>query len=182
MSKKKSPPSPEDQALFQSAMENVNPLKQERVMPFRKSKSPAEVMEREHESVKRDMLSDAVDFDEIEIGEGLMFSRPGLQHGVLRDLRRGRFAIQGELDLHRKTSDQARLAVQVFLREAQAHNKRCVRIIHGKGYGSVDKKPVLKGKVAKWLQQLDEVLAYCSARPQDGGSGALYVLLKKSGK
>jgi DNA-nicking Smr family endonuclease len=64
-----------------------------------------------------------------------------------------------------------------FLTDAIKREIRCVRIVHGKGLGSVNKEPVLKNKVLRWLVQREEVLAFCQARPNDGGSGALIVLL-----
>jgi len=114
-----------------------------------------------------------------ETGEELLHVRPGLQQTVIRKLRRGQYAIEAELDLHGATVTQAREAVDEFLGAARERGKRCVRIIHGKGHSSVGKMPVLKGKVNSWLRQKDEVLAFCSARPNDGGTGAVYVLLKR---
>ena len=105
--------------------------------------------------------------------------RGGLQQRVLRKLRRGQFAIEAELDLHGYIVPEAREALAVFLRDAQLTGKRCVRIIHGKGLGAEGRLPVLKIKVNSWLRQKDQVLAFCSTRPQDGGTGAVYVLLKK---
>jgi len=127
----------------------------------------------------RDMLSEDYDPAELELGDELLFSRSGLQHGLLRKLRRGQFSIRMQLDLHGMTVAEARLALTQFLLDCRAANARCVRIIHGKGHGSLHKQPVLKGKVNKWLQQRDEVLAFCSARIEDGGTGAVYVLLKR---
>ena len=107
------------------------------------------------------------------------FVRPGVQHGVYGKLRRGRYAVEASLDLHRMTVAQARVEVWDFLQRASAEQLRTVMILHGKG----DRSPrgaVLKSFVAEWLQQLPEVLAYHSAQPAQGGAGALYVLLKKS--
>ena len=96
----------------------------------------------------------------------------------MRKLRRGHWVIQNELDLHGMRSDEARAALAEFLRNADKRGLRCVRVIHGKGLGSVNKEPVLKGKVRNWLAQKAEVIAFCQARAADGGSGALLVLLK----
>jgi len=95
----------------------------------------------------------------------------------LSKLRRGHWALQGQLDLHGLRRDQAREALAAFLRQARRQGLRCVRIIHGKGHGSVNKEPVLKQKVRNWLAQKEEVLAFCQARPDEGGAGALVVLL-----
>ena len=78
------------------------------------------------------------------------------------------------------TVNTAREALALFLRDVRREHQTCVRIIHGKGKGSRHRGPVLKQKVNHWLRQRDEVLAFCSARPVDGGSGALYVLLRRA--
>ncbi|HZI82886.1 MAG TPA: Smr/MutS family protein, partial [Casimicrobiaceae bacterium] len=106
------------------------------------------------------------------------FLRKGLGADVLSKLRRGQWSVQGELDLHRLTRDEARDALTGFLNEARGHGWRCVRIIHGKGLSSPNREPVLKGRVRLWLAQRDEVLAYCEAPHHAGGSGAVVVLLK----
>jgi DNA-nicking Smr family endonuclease len=108
------------------------------------------------------------------------FLRKGLGGDVLVRLRRGHWSVQGELDLHRLTRDEARDAVTDFLNDARGHGWRCVRIVHGKGLSSANREPVLKGKVRRWLAQRDEVLAYCEAPRHAGGAGAVLVLLKAS--
>ena len=97
---------------------------------------------------------------------------------MLRKLRRGDWVIQDELDLHGCRTDEARELLARFLRDAVKRGVRCVRVIHGKGLGSKDKQPVLRGKARVWLAQRDEVIAFCQARPAEGGGGALVVLLK----
>ena len=124
------------------------------------------------------MLSDEYDPAEVETGEELIYARSGLQHRILKKLRRGQFVVSAECDLHGMTVPVARQALAEFLARCRLQHQTCVRIIHGKGHGSVQRIPVLKTKVGKWLQQREEVLAYCSARPMDGGTGAVYVLLK----
>ena len=103
-----------------------------------------------------------------------------MQHAVVRKLRRGQFAVEAELDLHGFIVPQARTALDKFLRDARALGKRCVRVIHGKGRRSQGKLPVLKGKVNAWLRQKDDVMAFCTAVPRDGGAGAVYVLLRRN--
>lgn len=107
----------------------------------------------------------------------LSFRRPGVGPDVLRRLRRGEWVIQDHLDLHGARVDEAREALALFLREALKRGMRCVRVVHGKGLGSKDRQPVLRGKVRVWLAQRQEVLAFCQARPAEGGGGALVVLL-----
>ena len=108
----------------------------------------------------------------------LSFRRPGVGPDVLRKLRRGEWVIQDHLDLHGARVDEARELLAGFLREAVKRGLRCVRVVHGKGLGSKDRQPVLKGKVRVWLAQREEVIAFCQARPAEGGSGALVVLLR----
>ncbi len=108
----------------------------------------------------------------------LSFARDGIGTDTLRKLRRGHWVIQAQLDLHGLRRDEARSALGEFVRQASRRGLRCVRIIHGKGLGSVNREPVLKGWVRNWLPQKQEVLAFCQARAADGGSGALVVLLK----
>lgn len=108
------------------------------------------------------------------------YLRPGLGADVLLRLRRGHWSVQGELDLHRLTSAEARDALADFLFDARTRGLRCVRIIHGKGLSSPNREPVLKSKVRRWLSQWDEVLAYCEAPRHGGGGGAVVVLLKSA--
>jgi DNA-nicking Smr family endonuclease len=112
----------------------------------------------------------------------LSFRRPGIGPDVLRKLRRGEWVIQDHLDLHGLRVDEARELLSQFLREAIRRGLRCVRVVHGKGLGSRDRQPVLKGKARVWLAQRDEVIAFCQARPAEGGSGALVVLLRPASR
>jgi DNA-nicking Smr family endonuclease len=130
-------------------------------------------------AVIAEMAAGLYDHAEIETGDELHFRRPGLQHGVYRNLRRGQYAVEGHIDLHGLTVPEAKAALLGFLRAAAALGRRCVRVVHGKGHGSRGRQPVLKGKVNLWLRQLDVVLAFCSTRPVDGGTGAVYVLLRR---
>jgi DNA-nicking Smr family endonuclease len=106
------------------------------------------------------------------------FVRSGLGTDVLVKLRRGHWSVQGVIDLHGMTSDEAHDALADFLLDARSHGFRCVRVIHGKGLSSPNREPVLKGKVRRWLSQWDDVLAYCEAARHAGGGGAVHVLLR----
>lgn len=107
----------------------------------------------------------------------LLFSRPGIQHKVLRSLRHGEIRWQATLDLHGTTVVQARSILSHFLRENIHRGHRCLLIIHGKG--KLDHEPpILKNQINNWLQQYPDVLAFSSATPKDGGAGAVYVLLR----
>ncbi|MFM7065911.1 MAG: Smr/MutS family protein, partial [Gammaproteobacteria bacterium] len=115
----------------------------------------------------------------VETGEELLFRRAHLTDGLLRRLRQGEFAVEGELDLHGLNSLQAREALRLFIRDALRHRCHCVRVIHGKGKRSGPRGPVLKHAVNVWLRHFDQVLAFASARGMDGGTGAIYVLLAR---
>lgn len=163
-------------ALFQEAVKGTRRLRQDKRPPYRRALStrPRQRL-LDDQQVMEDAFSDGWHPSEMETGEELLFVRNGIQHTVMRKLRRGQYSIGAELDLHGMTVREARQALSDFLRTT---HHRCVRIIHGKGHGSYQKQPILKGKVNNWLQQRNEVLAFCSALPVDGGTGALYVLLK----
>jgi DNA-nicking Smr family endonuclease len=133
----------------------------------------------DNREVLKESLSDLDAWEAgFEAGDELNFLRPGLAVSTLRKLRRGHWLIQRELDLHGLTVAEARPALVEFLNDCLSDGARCVRIIHGKGLGSKNRLPVLKRKVASWLMQRDEILAFCQARPTEGGSGAAIVLLK----
>ncbi len=178
--KKHKEPSEEDKDLFRSAVGPVKRLRHDAVSQQKGRPAPTPVQTRlDEQQVIRDMLSEERDPADMETGEELLYARPGLQHSVLRRLRRGQLCVTTALDLHGMTAEMAKAAVAQFLREARLAGDRCVRIIHGKGKGSRLGQPVLKRKLDLWLRQRDEVLAFCSARPVDGGTGAVYVLLRR---
>jgi DNA-nicking Smr family endonuclease len=131
--------------------------------------------------VLKESISDEFDAATLlEVDDALSFRRPGIGLDVARKLRRGEWSIQSEIDLHGLRTDDAREALAGFLREAVRQGLRCVRVVHGKGLGSPGKTPVLKGKVHSWLVQKNEVLAFVQARGDEGGAGAVVVLLKPS--
>lgn len=172
--------SDEDSALFRRTVGKVTPLRHDRTQPARGKVPPIpKQLHSDERQVVEDLLSDVIDPADVEYGDELLFVRPGIQHSVLRKLRRGQFSIDAELDLHGMNTTTARRALADFLHACRFSHARCVRIIHGKGRGSAQGRPVLKNKVNVWLQQRDDVLAFCSARPIDGGTGAVYVLLKR---
>lgn len=135
---------------------------------------------RDEAAVLREMVLLDPGAGELEMGDELNFKREGVQHAVIRKLRRGQFAVQAHLDLHGLTAAEAKLQLAGFLQQCAASGLRCVRVVHGKGNSSPGKIPVLKPRVAHWLAQRNEVMAYTSARPVDGGTGAIYVLLRSS--
>jgi DNA-nicking Smr family endonuclease len=138
---------------------------------------------RDDAAVLQASVSDDIDVESLlDTDDALSYRANGIGPDVLRKLRRGEWSIQSEIDLHGHRVDEAREALVAFLKNALKRNQRCVRVVHGKGLGSQGKTPVLKGKVRAWLVQRDDVIAFCQARPAEGGSGALVVLLRPTGK
>ncbi|MBS63056.1 Smr/MutS family protein [Salinisphaera sp.] len=172
--------SDDDSALFRDAVGPVTEVaKGQRRRPWRHMPSARPAM---READEQAVIGELLDFspgDDIETGDDLFHRREGVQLSVMRKLRRGQYRCQAEIDLHGMIVDVARHCLAVFLREALDRDYRCVRVVHGKGLRSGNRGPVLKVKVAHWLRQRDEVLAYCSARENDGGTGAVYVLLRR---
>jgi DNA-nicking Smr family endonuclease len=133
----------------------------------------------DEQAALRESLSDEFTVETLlDSDAALSFARNGIGPDTLRKLRRGHWVIQCQLDLHGMRTEEAREALAEFLRDAGKRGLRCVRVIHGKGLGSINKEPVLKNKVRNWLVQKNEVIAFCQARAADGGAGALVVLLK----
>jgi DNA-nicking Smr family endonuclease len=177
---KKSQPSREDKAFFRASVGPVKPVHQDRVehVVNRPPPVPRSTLADEQQVIQ-DMISDYFEPADLDTGEELYHCREGVPSSILRKLRRGQFKVGAELDLHGLTIPLARAALVDFIHTAQRDSITCVRIIHGKGNRSRHKGPVLKQKTNHWLRQRDDVLAFCSARPMDGGTGAVYVLLKR---
>lgn len=169
----------DDIRLFHEAIGEVRRLKHGKVTPTPRRPAPRpQQLIADERRVLDDMLSESDDASDLQPGDTLEFARPGLQRSVLRKLKRGEYRISDSLDLHGLNIPSAREMFRDFLVGARRRRGGCVLIVHGKGYRSDHRGPVLKGMVDKWLRQRDEVLAFCSARPVDGGTGAVYVLLK----
>ena len=168
----------QDLGLFREAVRDVKPLNSPPSAPRPPKPRPAARFTRAdrlavlEESLRGDRADPA-----LTGGDELVFHRAGVRQSVLRKLRRGDYRVQGEIDLHGLTIAEARQALREFLSHALVCHWRCVRIVHGKGLRSGSRGPKLKGLVASVLRRLDPVVAYVSARPVDGGSGAVYVLL-----
>lgn len=141
-----------------------------------------EVEAREVMQALRDLVDGELPLDISETSEAIEGAAPGLDPRLLRKLRRGEFAVQDHLDLHGLTWQEAREKVDGFLREAMLAGKRCVLVIHGRGHGSKDGVPVLKNALRTWFLRggvRKYLLAFATARPGDGGAGAVYVLLRR---
>jgi DNA-nicking Smr family endonuclease len=172
--------STEDKDLFRRVAGEVRRLRHDRVEPGRGRRLPipGSRIADEHQ-VQRDSLSDLYHPADFETGEELCYLAPGVNQGALRKLRRGQYAPGSVLDLHGMIVPVARQALLDFLAETRRDGIRCVLVVHGKGLRSSNRGPVLKRKLDAWLRQRQEVLAYCSARPSDGGTGAIYLLLRR---
>jgi DNA-nicking Smr family endonuclease len=172
----------EDARLFREAVRDVRPLRTDRdAATPRKRPARARFARMERfavleESLHGELVSDPL----VASGEELSFRRPGVAESVLRKLRRGEYRVSGELDLHGLTVTQAKQALRGFLSAAIVRHAGCVRIIHGKGLRSGHRGPVLKSVVSGVLRRTSAVVAFVSARPVDGGTGAVYVLLAPS--
>ena len=172
-------PSDDDASLFRLALAGVRrqpPSTRHSERPAAPSTQPRQRLADDLEVLK-ELLADP-DPDIVDSGDTLLYRAHGVQDSVMRRLRRGHYRIEAELDLHGHNRERARLAVAEFLLRCREQDRRCVRIIHGKGNGSPNSGPVLKSLLGSWLARRRDVLAYCSARPVDGGTGAVYVLLR----
>jgi DNA-nicking Smr family endonuclease len=166
--------------LFRDAVADAEPLQHDHAEPYRRRPPPVPIPRPPdlRDASAAQTLSEA----EVETQQFLLFARPGVQHRVLHDLQRGRIEVEIELDLHGLTVEVARCVLTKFLDECVRMRLRCARIIHGKGFDSAERQPILKCKVNYWLRLRDDVLAFCSATRRDGGTGAAYVLLRNPDK
>ena len=171
-------PEDDDENLFREATRGVKPLPASNRLPSTKARPLPRP--RQTEADERVVLEEMMDGPPIDSSEELSYRTDGIQDSVFRRLKRGAYRVGDELDLHGLRSGEAKQAVAQFLAHCQQRDIRCVRIIHGKGLRSKGDGPVLKQHLDGWLRRRDDVLAYCSARPQDGGTGAVYVLLRAS--
>ena len=175
----------DEENLLREALKGVAPLRDSgKAALQRPPPAPIPVQAlRDDELVLQESLSDQMPMEVgLETGEELVFLRNGLSNQILKKLRRGFWATQDHLDLHGLRVEEARALLVSFLNDALKEGFRCVRIVHGKGLRSKNAEPVLKRKIGNWLGQRDEVLAFVQARPEDGGGGAVMVLLKAKGK
>jgi DNA-nicking Smr family endonuclease len=170
----------EDISLFREQMRDATPIRRQDLPPAPPKPQPKARRHRIDDDVTGGLaFSDMFAPDSVGNEEYLEYRGPGIQHRLFSKLRSGRVHLEAELDLHGMTLAKAEPALSQFLEVCQQQQIRCVRIIHGKGWGSRDNKPVLKSKLNFWLRQSNMVLAFCSATVEDGGTGALYVLLRR---
>lgn len=179
MSKQDPPQGDDDPQAFRRAMQGVRPLARKPTAPAGPKPRPiARYARAERQHVLHENRSRSGDPVGVDAEDRLHFRRTGVRDEVLRKLKRGQFALEAECDLHGMHLHPAFDALREFIGDCVVRQLHCVRIIHGKGLRSGPGGPVLKVAVSHWLRQIDNVAAYTSARPVDGGTGALYVLLR----
>lgn len=169
-----------DDRTFREAMRDVRRLRHTDKQAPTAPKPPARARftRADQREVLKESLLPPADEAALATGDELSFRRPHIPEAVLTKLRRGHYVVDAEIDLHGMTGAEAKAAMREFLTEAVHRRMSCVRIIHGKGRRSGPGGPVLKNVVNQWLQRIDAIQAFGSARQVDGGSGAVYVLLR----
>jgi DNA-nicking Smr family endonuclease len=174
--------SADDHAAFREAIRDAVPLAQPtRVIKAKRRHAaiPVQSLLDVHETLAEAADAAPLGWEQsMDTGEELAFLRTGLNGDVLRKLRRGHWVTQDEIDLHGLNRAQARALLAEFLGRCIKRGLRCVRIVHGKGLRSPRREPVLREKMRHWLPLREEVLAFCQAPSNQGGSGALLVLLR----
>ncbi|HEY6098281.1 MAG TPA: Smr/MutS family protein [Anaeromyxobacter sp.] len=187
----KGPPAPEptEAELFETAMRGVRRIDPGPgiVAPRPPRGAPQAFWHPDLEIIDqlRALVSGDAPFDLSDSDEFIEGRIAGVDQSLVRKLRDGEFAVQGHVDLHGMTRDEAKRAVELFLRGSRSAGKRCVLVVHGRGLHSKDQLPVLKDALRTWLSTARfarHVLAFATARPADGGAGAVYVLLRRAGR
>ena len=164
--------------LFRASVGTVKTIDHNQVL-LKQSPKP-KPFPRRNDVLTLDPLQNAVD-EELELlyqEDSMAFLAPGVQKAALKKLRKGRFGIHAEIDLHGLSSQEAQHYLLHAINICVEDGARCILIIHGKGYNSPNAQPVLKNDLNFWLRQHKDVLAFCSAPAKAGGTGALLVLLK----
>lgn len=173
----------EDKSLFAEAVQGVQKLNQDKKTVLHQTSSPSRRRKRSIQPINDNSpYSDSMkrgSASKVTSHESLTYQQPGVHTQDIKRLKSGAFQTIWQLDLHGYTEDQADNILKEFLNDAIAQQARYLIIVHGKGYNSTTNFPVLKNLVNQRLQQVPQILAYCSAQPKDGGTGAVYVFLKK---
>ena len=163
---------------FSSMVSSTKRISSDKVAPYRKKIAPiAKQKLADDQLVMEELLASDDESTSFYSGDELTFLRDGYPPKILKRLRRGEYSIQEELDLHGLFADEAKRNVHGFINECARYQVSAVRIIHGKGLHSPDKKPVLKNLILGWLKKNQFVIAVCSTPANDGSTGAIYVLL-----
>lgn len=167
----------DERSAFREAMHGVTPLKPQNRVPAARRRPAARA--RLTRAARADVLEDSLRGELLEQGGEVEFRRDIVSRETLRRLRRGRFAVEAEIDLHGLTRLEAAETLKAFIGSSIARGYGCVRVVHGKGSRSGPGGPVLKHAVQEWLARWNDVLAFASADRRHGGSGAVYVLLRR---
>jgi DNA-nicking Smr family endonuclease len=172
----------EDADLFREAIGRVRPLKRTQAPLPARPRPPPEPTQflLDEARVRGELLTHSPDPGTIEFGDEISYLKAGQAPRLLQRLRRGQFSVRAEIDLHEMTSAVARDAIRLFLDDCRRNGELCVRIVHGKGLRSKAQGPVLKQLTDTLLRRRADVLAFSSARPVQGGTGAVLVLLQKA--
>lgn len=177
-----------DEDLFQQAMRDVVPLNDSRKKIVRSPSRREEVPDHYQSQEERErqylsaLVKDSSAWDISFSDEYMVGAVPGVGPKIMRRLKRGEFSVQDYIDLHGLKKKEAEAVVGEFIIKSYQRGLRCVLIVHGRGLGSVDHQPAIKRELPVWFRRgmlKRIVLAFVTARPCDGGAGALYVLLKK---
>lgn len=175
----------EDELDFAAEMKGVTRHTHDRADTGKKRSQDSSLLFRRHAAIKeQDRVIDGLSNEAVELVESdeeLLFAGPGVQIGRLRKLKQGHIGWDAGLDLHGFSVNEARDELSAFIRDAVRSRSRCVLVVHGKAFSAeAGNEALIKSYANDWLRQLDGVTAFCSALPRDGGTGALYVLLKQN--
>ncbi len=170
----------DDAELFREAIGQVRPLRKSRAPAPARPRPAAEATQArlDEARVRDELLTHELDPATIEFGEEIIHLKTGQSRRLLQRLRRGQFSVRAEIDLHEMSTTVAREAIRRFLDDCRRQRELCVRIVHGKGLRSKARGPVLKQLTDTMLRRRADVLAFTSARPAQGGTGAVLVLLQ----
>jgi len=170
-------------SLFLQEVADVRPIRSDNTLSLTGTSAPTEAqLARRQAAIAEQLTLDHLSMEAVELLDPhaiVGFKRDGVQEGVYKKLRLGKYELQASLDLHQKTLNEARQSLVQFIADCEVRDIRCLLILHGKGERSTPRAQ-LKSHVSAWLPQLPAVMAMHSAERRHGGSGALYVLLRKS--
>lgn len=176
----------DDDDFFLQQMQGVAKLKQAKKVDLSQPHQTTEAHKVRQQAATREQIStdpnhlQHYEVQRVQPHDVLGFKCHGIQDGVYRKLRQGKYQIDARLDLHKMTIETAREKVFSFINDCMKYDLRTVLIMPGKGDRNTEDPALLKSYLIHWLPQLNDVMAYHTAQPKDGGAGAFYVLLKKS--
>ena len=172
--------SDQESRIFRESVGQVRPVDDDRHTGGVEPPAPlAKQLKKDEAAVMDELLSHEFDPAELEIGEEMYYLRPGVRPRVLQRLRRGQYSVQDEIDLHHMNQTLAHKVILEFIEDAQRRDLGCIKIIHGKGMKSGPDGPKIKVLTNRLLRRHKVVMAFASARSNDGGTGAVYVLLSR---